>query len=60
MNFSGNKIRSLSGIENHDLLETIDLEDNEVNYFKINNRAIHLIGLLNIGIKHDFPFINIC
>ena len=30
MNFSGNKIRSLSGIEDHDLLETVDLEDNEV------------------------------
>ena len=36
MNLSGNKIRSLSGIENHDLLETIDLEDNEVRLDRVD------------------------
>ncbi|WAR26726.1 LRGUK-like protein, partial [Mya arenaria] len=30
INFSGNKIRSLKGLQNHDLLESLDLEDNEV------------------------------
>ena len=27
---SGNQIRSLRGLEGHDFLETIDMEDNEV------------------------------
>lgn len=30
INLSGNKVRSLKGLQEHDLLETIDLEDNEV------------------------------
>ncbi|XP_060555244.1 leucine-rich repeat and guanylate kinase domain-containing protein-like isoform X1 [Ruditapes philippinarum] len=30
INFSGNKIRSLKGLQDHDLLECLDLEDNEV------------------------------
>jgi len=28
---AGNKICNLSGLEHHDFLETIDLEDNNVN-----------------------------
>ena len=39
MNFSGNKIRSLSGIEDHDLLETVDLEDNEVSHVQAGSWA---------------------
>ncbi|XP_033744954.1 leucine-rich repeat and guanylate kinase domain-containing protein-like [Pecten maximus] len=30
VNFAGNNIRSLKGLQEHDLLESIDLEDNEV------------------------------
>ncbi|KAL4227150.1 hypothetical protein ACF0H5_015123 [Mactra antiquata] len=30
INFSGNKIRSLKGLQDHSLLECLDLEDNEV------------------------------
>ena len=32
VNFSGNKIRSLKGLEDHDILEMVDLEDNEVSF----------------------------
>ena len=30
LNLAGNRVRSLQGLAGHDLLETIDLEDNEV------------------------------
>lgn len=30
LNLSGNRIRSLEGLEEHGLLESIDIEDNEV------------------------------
>ena len=30
LNLAGNRVRSLQGLEDHDLLESIDLEDNEV------------------------------
>ena len=32
LDVSGNKIRSLEGLERHEFLQTIDLEDNEVSF----------------------------
>lgn len=35
LNLSGNHIRSLKGLEDHSLLENIDLEGNEVRHEKL-------------------------
>ena len=52
LNLAGNRVRSLQGLEDHDLLESIDLEDNEVSNMR-NLHHSHSIYIIYINYRLD-------
>ena len=54
LNLAGNRVRSLQGLEDHDLLESIDLEDNEVsNMCSLHHSHDIYIIYINYRLGHN-------